>query len=100
MEKLSGCRAEEDRGLDASSMQLDCFQTSAWHLKLMCLCLWSCKATCVVQEDALLREGHSKYGNKWTEIAKMVGGRYTMILSGSLPTLHGDFCMQCACRGL
>ncbi|DBB15234.1 TPA: hypothetical protein ACH3X3_004236 [Trebouxia sp. C0006] len=26
-------------------------------------------------EDALLREGHSKYGNKWTEIAKMVGGR-------------------------
>ncbi|KAA6418223.1 MAG: hypothetical protein FRX49_11732 [Trebouxia sp. A1-2] len=27
------------------------------------------------QEDALLREGHSKYGNKWTEIAKMVGGR-------------------------
>jgi hypothetical protein len=50
----------------------------------------------VVQEDALLREGHSKYGNKWTEIAKMVGGRYTMILSGSLPTLHGDLCMQCA----
>ncbi len=27
MEKLSGCRAEEDWGLDASSMQLDCFQT-------------------------------------------------------------------------
>ena len=66
----------------------------------MRLCLWSCKATCVVQEDALLREGHSKYGNKWTEIAKMVGGRWAMILSGSMPTLHGDLHMQCACRGL
>ncbi|GAX77066.1 hypothetical protein CEUSTIGMA_g4512.t1 [Chlamydomonas eustigma] len=26
-------------------------------------------------EDAILLEGHSMYGNKWTEIAKMVGGR-------------------------
>jgi hypothetical protein len=52
----------------------------------------------VVQEDALLRESHSKYGNKWTEIAKMVGGRWAIILSGSMPTLHGDLHMQCACR--
>ncbi|KAL3136859.1 hypothetical protein ABBQ38_005564 [Trebouxia sp. C0009 RCD-2024] len=27
------------------------------------------------QEDALLMEGHRKCGNRWTEIAKMVGGR-------------------------
>lgn len=66
----------------------------------MRLCLCSCKATYVVQEDALLREGHSKYGNKWTEIAKMVGGRWAKILSGSMPTLHGDLYMQCANREL
>lgn len=28
-----------------------------------------------MQEDDLLLEGHRKYGNKWTEIAKLVGGR-------------------------
>ena len=29
----------------------------------------------VVQEDALLLLAHEKHGNKWIEIAKMVGGR-------------------------
>ena len=29
----------------------------------------------VAQEDDILLEGHRMYGNKWTEIAKMVGGR-------------------------
>ena len=37
------------------------------HLGLMSLC--------GMQEDALLIEGHNRYGNKWTEIAKVVGGR-------------------------
>lgn len=27
------------------------------------------------QEDRILIDGHRKYGNKWTEIAKLVGGR-------------------------
>ncbi|EFJ49147.1 transcription factor Myb12 [Volvox carteri f. nagariensis] len=27
------------------------------------------------QEDNILMEGHKMHGNKWTEIAKMVGGR-------------------------
>jgi hypothetical protein len=27
------------------------------------------------QEDELLIKGHDKYGNRWTEIAKIVGGR-------------------------
>mmetsp|Transcript_29073 Transcript_29073/g.64197 ORF Transcript_29073/g.64197 Transcript_29073/m.64197 type:complete len:722 (-) Transcript_29073:676-2841(-) len=27
------------------------------------------------EEDMILIEGHKKYGNKWTEIAKLVGGR-------------------------
>ena len=35
----------------------------------------------VVQEDALLLLAHQKHGNKWIEIAKMVGGRSV------LPTL-------------
>jgi len=29
----------------------------------------------VAQEDALLLLAHEKHGNKWIEIAKMVGGR-------------------------
>ena len=28
------------------------------------------------QEDDILLEGHRLHGNKWTEIAKMVQGRY------------------------
>ena len=35
----------------------------------------------VVQEDALLLLAHQKHGNKWIEIAQMVGGRSV------LPTL-------------
>lgn len=27
------------------------------------------------QEDRILIDGHRKFGNKWTEIAKLVGGR-------------------------
>eukprot|EP00951_Prasinocladus_malaysianus_P034067 scaffold341403_cov36-Prasinocladus_malaysianus.AAC.1 len=27
------------------------------------------------EEDAILIKGHAKYGNKWTEIAKLVTGR-------------------------
>lgn len=51
----------------------------------------------MVQEDALLREGHSKYGNKWTEIAKMVGGRWAIILSGSMVvSMHVDNCRPVA----
>ena len=30
---------------------------------------------CAVQEDALLLLAHAKHGNKWIQIAKMVGGR-------------------------
>ena len=29
----------------------------------------------LAQEDELLIKGHDKYGNRWTEIAKIVGGR-------------------------
>lgn len=28
-----------------------------------------------LQEDAILLEGHRKHGNRWTEIAKIIGGR-------------------------
>ncbi|KAF5833015.1 Homeodomain-like protein [Dunaliella salina] len=28
-----------------------------------------------LEEDRVLLEGHQKYGNKWTKIAEMVGGR-------------------------
>lgn len=44
----------------------------------------------VVQEDALLLLAHEKHGNKWIEIAKMVGGRsvpLSPLLSASLMTL-------------
>ena len=44
----------------------------------------------VVQEDALLLLAHEKHGNKWIEIAKMVGGRSVSpspLISASLMTL-------------
>ena len=53
-----------------------------------------------MQEDALLLQGHSKYGNKWTEIAKMVGGRSTVMLpvTGLLAySMVKQFCHHADC---
>lgn len=33
------------------------------------------KWSVVVQEDALLLEYHARYGNKWTRISRLIGGR-------------------------
>ena len=45
--------------------------THAWHLSLTV----TVPPPAPEQEDQILLDGHGMYGNKWTEIAKMVGGR-------------------------
>ena len=41
------------------------------------------------EEDAMLVEGHRHHGNRWTEIAEMIGGRC------SPPALHCWFWPAC-----